>query len=285
MKIYYKSNSGEILNLMEWPYKIREAEFLNHEWSYTGKENTGNKSGGKITAIRKKIAKTKMIIDFFAMSKQEYTNAVDYFLQVTEKDFLSETPGRIYVDDCYYTCYIYGSEKKEWERMTTYLQNELKIVSPYPFWCREVTKSFLKNDESAPHENTGEFLYYPFGYPYRYSIPRNLAYLQNDHYAACDFKMTVYGPCTNPAIMINGHVYEVLTTLYTGDYLVIDSRDNTVIQYKNDGTSENKFNFRNKDSGLFEKIPNGRCSILWNTEAFGFDLTLFQERSEPKWIL
>lgn len=286
MRIYYKSSSGEILDLMKWPYKIRESEFLSHEWSYTGTENSGKKSGGTITNLRKKITKSKLTLDIFAMSKQEYSNAIDRFLEVTESDILTETPGRIYVDDCYYSCYIYASEKKEWERMTTYLQNELKIVSPYPFWCREMTKSFLKGNASVADETTTkEFLYYPYGYPYQYSMPQDVGFIQNDHYAACDFKMIIYGPCSNPSILINGHLYEVTATLYAGEYMVVDSRANTVIRYKNDGSTENLFNWRNKESGLFEKIPNGRCSVLWNTEAFGFDIVLFRERSEPKWTL
>ena len=285
MKIYYKSNSGEILDLMAWPYKIRESEFLSHEWSYTGTENSGNKSGGTIKNLRKKIEKKKLTLDIFAMSKSEYSNALERFLEVTEKDVLNEKPGRLYVDDYYYPCFIYASEKKEWGRMTTYLQNELKIVSPYPFWCHELTKSFIKgNIVNETGAKTGK-LSYPYRYPYRYSMPQDVGFILNDHYASCDFKMIIYGPCTNPSILINGHLYEVTTTLYTGEYLVVDSRNNTVIRYLNDGRTENLFNWRNKDHSLFEKIPSGHCSVLWNTDSFGFDIVLFQERSEPKWNL
>lgn len=286
MRIYYKNNSGQILNLMEWPYKVEDSDLLGYEWSYTGTENTGLKSGGTVTGIRKKITKTTLTLAIYALTQGQYVQAVEKFLSVTEADILQGMPGRLYVDDYYYSCYIYGSDKKEWGRMTTYLENKLKIVSEYPFWCREMTKPFLKNNaEPAALFSVDEYLYYPFGYPYRYSMPQDVGFLQNDHYAACDFKMIVYGPCENPAIRINGHLYEVTVTLYTGEYLVIDSRDNTVIRYKIDGRTENKFNWRNKESNLFEKIPAGRCAVIWNTAAFGFDVTLFQERSEPKWIL
>ena len=36
------------------------------------------------------------------------------------------------------------------------------------------------------------------------------------------------------------------------------------------------------DINLFKKIPNENNVVSWNT-SFGFDVTLFQERSEPKW--
>ena len=285
MRIYYKNNAGEILDLMNWPYKIRESNFLDHEWSFTETENSGKKNGGTIKNIRKKIEKSKIVIDIFAMNKADYVAALERLLEVTEKDIMAEKVGKLYVDEYYYPCLIYASEKKEWERMTTYLQNELKIVSTYPFWCHEVEKSFLKGNVGAANsEKTGK-LSYPYRYPYRYPISQDAAFIINDHYAACDFKMIIYGPCTNPSILINGHLYEVTATLYTGEYILIDSRDNTVVRYLNDGRTENLYNWRNKASSLFEKIPSGQCSVLWNTDAFGFDIILFQERSEPKWNL
>ena len=284
MEIYYKNNSGQVLDLMRWPYKLRDSEILGYEWNYTGTEKTGTKSGGTISVIRKKIAKTTLTLAITSRGKGEYLQALDYFLSVTEADILNNTPGRLYVGDYYYLCYIYGSDKKEWGYMNSFLENKVKLVSPYPFWCRELTKSFLQGNPVSARE-TDTFLYYPFGYAYRYSFPRNTGFMSNDHYAPCDFQMVVYGPCEDPAVRINGHLYEVTAVLYTGDYLKIDSRDNTVVQYRADGRKVNLFNMRNKDSSLFEKIPAGRCSVTWSTEAFGFDLTLFQERSEPRWIL
>ena len=114
---------------------------------------------------------------------------------------------------------------------------------------------------------------------------KDAGFIDNDHYAACDFRLIIYGPCDNPEIRINGHLYKVTVHLAAGDYLEIDSRDNTVYQVKLDGRRINLFNQRDKESGIFEKIPTGRCSVYWATEGFGFDLTLFQERSEPVWNL
>lgn len=286
MRIYYKNSSGKILDLMEWPYKVKESELLGYEWSYTATENTGSKSGGSIQAIRKKIEKTNLKISVFAMSKQEYTEALEHFLEVTEEDILNSKPGRLYVDDYYYPCYIYGSKKTHWERMTTYLDNEMKLVSPYPLWCREHMQTFTMGGSKTNAELEADpYLYYPIMYPYKYSTPKDVGTLRNDHYAACDFKMIIYGPCENPAVHINGHLYEVKTTLLTGEYLLVDSRDNQVHKYSIDGRKENMFNQRNKESGLFEKMPAGQSTVIWNTAAFGFDVILFQERSEPAWKL
>ena len=169
--------------------------------------------------------------------------------------------------------------------MTAFLINTLKIVSPYPLWCREISKSFLKNGSTAVERAADTYLFYPVAYPYRYSMAGNAGFVNNDHYGECDFKMIIYGPCTNPVIRINGHAYEVAATLYAGEYILIDSRDHTVYRYLIDGRKQNLFNQRNKESDLFQKVPSGRCAVLWNAAAFGFDLILFQERSEPAWNL
>jgi hypothetical protein len=43
----------------------------------------------------------------------------------------------------------------------------------------------------------------------------------------------------------------------------------------------NLFDSRNKAQSVFEKIPEGALTFAW--EGFSFELTLFEERSEPKW--
>ncbi len=285
MQIYYKNHNGQILDLMKWPYMISESDILGYEWSYTATEYTGNKNGSAISDVRKKTAKGTVKIAVAARTKREYSEALETFLSVVESDLLAGVPGKLYVDDYYYSCYVYGSTKKEWEGMTPFLINTLKIVSPYPLWCREISKSFLKLGSTVAMKSDDTYLFYPVAYPYRYSMPSNAGFITNDHYAGCDFKMIIYGPCINPAIRINGHLYEVTATLYAGEYILIDSRDHTVYRYLIDGRTKNLFNWRNKESDLFQKIPAGRCAILWNTAAFGFDLTLFQERSEPAWNL
>ena len=94
--------------------------------------------------------------------------------------------------------------------------------------------------------------------------------------------MTIYGPCENPRILINGYPRQIFTSLESNEYLVIDSRDSTVIKHLANGTTVSVYNSRQFQPSIFEKIPSGLLSIDW-TGLFGFDVTLFLERSEPKW--
>lgn len=278
MEVYYINHKNQKIDLGRPPYQMQVGNVFNFSHKYEG-------SNFKLKRIYKEITTISTAVTISASDDSEFFDALNTFFEVTEADTVSEVRGRLYIGEYYLSCNVISSDKSFWKEMFNGVEISVKLLVPYPYWCHEETKSFLKGNPGMIDEDTEEYLSYPYGYPYKYPMPRNAGYIQNDHYAACDFKMIIYGPCTNPAIRINGHLYEVITTLYTGEYMVIDSRDNTVIRHMNDGRTENLFNWRNTDSSLFEKIPSGRCSVLWNVEALGFDITLFQERSEPKWSL
>ena len=106
--------------------------------------------------------------------------------------------------------------------------------------------------------------------------------LNNTGFVPENFRMNIYGPCINPQITIGGHVYEVAKEFEANEYLTIDSIAKTITLTHTDGAVENCFNLRNKESYIFEKIPVGVNTVSGNAE-FKFDITLFEERGEPKW--
>lgn len=93
--------------------------------------------------------------------------------------------------------------------------------------------------------------------------------------------LTVYGPVENPRILVNGYPYQVNTTLYSNEYIAIDSRENTIIKTLANGQRVNIFDLRDKEQSVFEPMPGGDISFTWSG-LFGFDLVLFNERSEPR---
>lgn len=160
---------------------------------------------------------------------------------------------------------------------------------------REEIDSVLDNSEVTPdypYEYTYGFVtkYKPaakkvlYDYKYDYFWNHTIGKLDNDHFAGSDFKIIVYGPCTHPEIRIGENIYRVSATLSDGEYMVIDSRNRTVVKYAINGIVENKFNSRDKENNVFKKIPPGKNSVKWNAQ-YPFDVILFQERSMPKWIM
>ena len=94
--------------------------------------------------------------------------------------------------------------------------------------------------------------------------------------------MIIFGPCIDPRITINGHVYQVFDTVEKGEYITINSINMTIIKNRNNGTTANLWDYQAKEESVFSPIPGNVISVNWSG-TFGFDLTLFEERSEPAW--
>ena len=86
----------------------------------------------------------------------------------------------------------------------------------------------------------------------------------------------------NPRVLINGYPYEVLTTLEAGEYLVLNSAEQTVVKHLNNGLISNLFDVRGYEYSIFNKIPSGMIRMNW-TGDYGIDLVLYLQRREAKW--
>ena len=96
--------------------------------------------------------------------------------------------------------------------------------------------------------------------------------------------MVIYGPAVNPSVSIANHPYQVNITIEKGELLEIDSTKGTVYQITSKGQKISRFNERQKEPSVFEKIPPGGSLISWNGD-FDLDVILYEERSEPRWSL
>lgn len=278
--IYYVgAQYGEKIDFCRWPYMVTGGDLFSGEYDEI-EEND------HIQDFEKKITDYSLEVEINAIGEVNFRRAVDYLEEVTEKDIVNVTPGRLYVGNSYMKCWIVGTDKDRWVNDLCSISNELTIKSDYPYWITEEKFEFLKAEQS---EVMSPWLEFPYDYPYEYGKVRTLQYIQNSNYTSSGFKMTIYGPCINPIIRIAGHVYELQTTLYAGEYAVIDSstrysKDRKIVKVKEDGTQEDIYNSRNKDSEVWRKIPPGRSIVSWNG-SFGFDIILFNERGTPRWTL
>lgn len=312
MEIYYLNSRGIRLNLLEPPYMIQTADIFDYRWTYLN--GTYARKGNRIKGFSKEIEERSLLLSILNRGKADYYEAVNRFMETTEIDILSHAPGELHVGNMYLKCYIIASEKTEWENGIELLDNQITIVTDYPFWCRDKTYHFyastsqiidaagkdaidtvldsVSQDPEYPRD-------YPYGYVTRYKpatrrVLRDYAYdyyknhtigrLDNDHFAETAFRIIVYGPCTHPEIRIGDNLYRVSTVLYDSEYLVIDSRERTIMKYGRNGVQTNLFNARDKENYIFQKIPAGKQTVKWNAQ-YAFDVVLYQERSEPAWSM
>ena len=135
---------------------------------------------------------------------------------------------------------------------------------------------------SATPESTSGYLDYPYDYNYDYTAPEiGKKVVPSDSPFTSEFRMIIYGLAVNPRIVINGYPYILYATIPSGAYVIVDSKQRTIMLYKRNGQKMNIFDFRNKSDSIFEKIPAGNLDIVWDA-TFGVDLTIFREKSEPE---
>lgn len=286
MDFYYVNNRGDRIDLSDYPYIFQEGNLLDWVYSY----NTDSLATRDVTYGYKMAAKTipvkvAVLCDYTIQleeRKEQWKEAVDYLADVVQADVIDGKDGRLYTDTGFYlSCKIIGSEKTDWRMGLPIMFNTLTVLSDNPVWIREETKEFFLQSEVPAPENG--FLDYEYDYEYDYTAQKiGISDWYIDHYQANEFTMTIFGPCTDPRILVNGYPYQVFDSLEAGEYIVIDSRDNSVVKHLVNGTTQNVYDLRAKDQSVFESIPSGYLNISWSG-LFGFEITLFIERGEPRW--
>lgn len=308
MDVYYLNSLGIKVNLSRWPYQIKSWNPQNYAWDY---EYTEADVGGNISRFQRALKESEITVAVHSNHKERRAKDVNALFEAVETDVLAKTPGKLFLNGQYLLCYFIANEKAIEGSIKNTMTVKFKIVSEYPFWCKDEIFHFkanptdrMMNRDKPSTDDTDHAEYrrsFPFDFPfdlkseYRrtakyplfkfpFDFNKNMTAVKliNEHYSSCDFKMIIYGSCREPSIWVDDHLYQVKISLFDGEYLVVDSRKKTVIKYGNNGVTTNCFNFRNKESHLFEKISSGYHQVKWNM-LFGFDLILFKERSEPLW--
>lgn len=279
MNIKYVSSNGKEYDLIGKRMRITDGNFHSYEWAEDAVET---ETGSDVNSFTKR-ANTIQLVWTLRGPLEERKEMLDDITDAFEHDVVNLTPGRFWYGEYYADGYVKKSSTKKSDVWNNWTDVSTDIYYPYPLWVKEQSKSFYPDNRNQGEEY--EFLGYPHGYPYDYGKQKKGS--QNwgiNHFAKSNFKMTIYGPCTNPRIAINGHVYQVFETLENSEYITIESRKKTIYKHLSNGTVQNIFWKRRKDSSVFEPLPPGELLVNWNAE-FGFDILAYIERSVPKWIL
>lgn len=278
-KLVYENHKGETLNLLKWPYMWQGENIFDYDWKYESMEN-GNK-GGVISGFYKDIKEVDCELIVCSSTDKEFVEAMNKFYMVTEKDVRATIPGRIITDDGQYMlCYFIQSSKSYWRKGIKTSINGLTLVTEKPFWCKDIKYTF--SEDRIIEVPDYEFLDYTYDYNYDFLYSTTRSSVKNDDVGNSEFEMIIYGRSVDPNVVIGGNRYKVNLILEQNEYLIINSRDKTIVRYKPNGQTINEFNSRDKTDSIFQQIPAGTLQVESNSN---FDLTIYQERSEPIWIL
>jgi hypothetical protein len=273
VNLRYVASSGRSYNLRSDTLRLGgDANF--HVWKWVAVA-VKLKLGTRVTNFTKDPTVYKAKLALFGAPESK-TAQLEALHDDFELDIRNLTPGRLMWNDYYIDCFATESSTKPNDN-NIIVDNDVSFYCPYPFWVKEESRSF--HPSAGGLEET--LLDYPYDYAYDYAPGSGSTIWRTDFPFKSDFKMVIYGPAVDPRITINGHVYQVLDTLEASEYVIIDSKKGTIEKTTSGGQKVNAFDLRSKEESVFEQIPAGTLSIVW-PETFGFDLTLYEERSEPR---
>lgn len=271
-QIKYIASSGNVYDLTTKDILHRTANYYDWSWKADGAKR---QYGQRVSRFSRDPATYEADLIFHG-KPTELRRTIQALHNDFENDMRRMTPGRLVWGDYYIDAYINGSAVDNISYWS-WISNKIQILAPYPFWIKE-EKVVLTNAS----ETTGGYLDYPYDYNYDYTAPEiGKKVVPSDSPFTSEFKMVIYGLAVNPRIVINGYPYILYATIPSGAYVIVDSKQRTIMLCKRNGQKMNIFDFRNKSDSIFEKIPAGNLDIVWDA-TFGVDLTIFREKSEPE---
>lgn len=268
IEVKYINSNNQSISFFTDKLKISDGIFHKRKWTI---------NDGSI----KKDAITYSITLTLRGSVEERKKKLNELYDCFEVDLIKGMTGKLYYGDYYINCFISSSSVQPNSILNCRTDDVLEIHCPIQSWIKENIFSFFADDsEILADEGTKK---YSYTYPYKYKKNIGSSNLNNDSICSSNFKLMIYGPVSNPSIMIGGNIYGVDVNLNVSEYLTIDSYSREIYITDINGEIVNAFDFRNKEHYIFEKINIGLNNVDWSG-GFGFDVIVYDERSEPKWI-
>lgn len=252
---------------------LKSSELRDYSWSY-------DQINRRISRFYQEVTDRKIPLVVVGGTDEEAVAAKNRLLQLAEQDIEACLPGKVWIGDYYTNGYITSSEKNKFLIAKRYCEIDLTLTSDDPAWYREQKYIFTPGEETFIGH--GEAADYPYDYSYDYALSLLGRNIVCDSVGKSAFRLLIYGAATNPAVTIGGHTYAINGAIGHGETLLIDSMNKTITLTTSAGYKVNWFDKRNRDSYIFEPIPAGQDTVSWDG-SFGFDLTVIEKRSEPRW--
>ena len=277
MNLYYEGSTGEIIDFNSDALAAENPEVLaKSEWKFS--TISGVNGIGRVKTFYKDTSECDFKIDVLAENATEYNAIMAKMHRVFDADVQRMQPGRLWWNGFYREAFIVVQSYESFDEMMESVTKTVHVISTYPFWIKESTYHFT----SIRDESTG--LDFSFDFPFDLGAPSYSEVLPCDCINSANFKLTFFGPCTDPSVTIGENRYGLFCTLGADERVEIDSKMKTIEKYDAHGNDENYFYLRDKDSYIFTKIDRGDIPVV-RSKSLKMDVTLFDERGEPAvWI-
>lgn len=210
--------------------------------------------------------------------------ALDTARRAFDADMRANTPGTLVIDGA-------------WSQRALVRKSQVQKVTPWTVTA-ELTLQLL--DGAWRHElealrytiapETEHGLNYPHNYPHNYGAPPGAKSITNPMTMPVPWRMTIWGPVSNPYVRIGSNLHQVDVTVPSGSRLEINSLEGerTVELIDDTGHVTNVIDKAHRGTGedggeyVFQPIPPGLSDVVWS-QRFGFDITMIEEEMEPPW--
>lgn len=276
MNLYYEGSDGTVIDFMSGPLAAQEPESLvSSKWSYS--TISGVNDLGKIKRFWKSTEERKLKVTVLADDVEEFNSVMYQMHRTFDRDIRQMTPGKLWWNDFYKEVFAIESDHDAFEELMESVERTITFLSVYPYWIRKSTFQYLS------YTGVAGALDYPMDYGFDYDQSEYIETVNNDCIGAANFEIIFFGPCINPTVTIGEHSYTLYVTLDAGEFARIDSKTKKITKHSVTGDVENIFHLRDKESYIFERIPEGSTTIL-RSKDLGVDISIFDERGEPDWI-
>lgn len=272
-KFIFENHLGQRFEGLPNGVYLNSSELRDYSWSYDTINN-------RISRFYMETKERTIPLVVKCKSDEEAISVMNRLHELAEADIQARIPGKIVAGDYFTNGYITASSKSNYLITKQLCNIELTMTSEDPAWYKEHTYVFLPN--SGNSVGVGGGADYPYDYPYDYALSMSGHKIVCDSIGSSAFKLKIYGEATNPVVIIGGHVYTVNGIIGKGETLLIDSLTKTITLTTATGGKINWFDKRGREAYIFEPIPAGQSTVTWSG-TFGFDLTVVEKRSEPKW--
>lgn len=273
MILKYVNSKGIVFNLEGNNIRVKSGNFHKNSW----KAKANKKRIGENIESFEKGAVTYEVTLKLRGNLVERKSILNNLHDAAECDIIQNTPGTVHFDEYYIECFILASDTHASEELSYRTEKVIEIYCPYPFWIRE--SSITIPTATDPE---GDGLYYDYTYDYTYGSSGLSITFENEHFAPCNFKLTAHGPFNTLEFAINGNLYRVNQSCAEGEMLILDTSTRTIVKIDTYGNVWNVFGKQDFTLDNFKQIPPNK-NILSYGRAYQIELTLYEERSEPKW--
>lgn len=244
------------------------------DWEYEANELNGN-----IASYSR--GSSNIEIPVSISSLVDVRAVMDALYSVAAYDLARDEAGTLSMGEWSMPAALIKSEKVGWWRRNGPVEYSLTFHSPSPWWTRPVTHQFARFDDE-----TGG-LDYPHDYSFDYGVTGGYDFVAVGGSYAADFLLRIYGPASDPNVIIGGNSYMVNVEVPAGGLLEIDSRAGTVLLKDAQGNATNAFPYAPDDGAgsgryILQQMEPGYHPVTWDG-TFGFDLIVYERRDERLW--